>query len=129
MVEKVVQSQRTVKLKSGFSDDSIPDKIYFTIREVVELSSVKAHVIRYWETEFKALAPVRRRGNRRYYQKKDIQLIRQIRDLLYVDGYTVEGARQRLVALKKQKTVQVKRRDILDRIRARLHEIAAMLDE
>lgn len=129
MVEKEAQSQRTAKLKTAFCDDSIPDKIYFTIREVVDLCSVKAHVIRYWETEFKDLSPVRRRGNRRYYQKKDIQLVRQIRNLLYVDGYTIEGGKQRLSAIKKQKTVQIKRRDMLDRIQARLGEISSLLDE
>lgn len=75
---------------------SIPDKVYFTIGEVAQLCAVKAHVIRYWETEFKPLKPVRRR-NRRYYRRKDIELVRQISGLLYQEGYTIEGARQRLL--------------------------------
>lgn len=74
----------------------IPDKLYFTIGEVSTLCAVKAHVIRYWETEFKPLSPVRRR-NRRYYQRKDIELIRRISVLLYGEGYTIDGARQRLL--------------------------------
>ncbi len=73
----------------------IPDKVYFTIGEVSLLCLVKTHVIRYWETEFRSLSPVRRR-NRRYYQRKDIELIRQIATLLYEEGYTIDGARQRL---------------------------------
>lgn len=73
----------------------IPDKVYFTIGEVSNLCEVKAHVIRYWETEFKTLSPVRRR-NRRYYQRKDIELIRKIACLLYQEGYTIDGARQQL---------------------------------
>ncbi len=73
----------------------IPDKVYFTIGEVSNLCDVKAHVIRYWETEFKMLSPVRRR-NRRYYQRKDIELIRKIACLLYQEGYTIDGARQQL---------------------------------
>jgi DNA-binding transcriptional MerR regulator len=83
-----------VKAKRG-ELPPIPDKVYFTIGEVSALCAVKAHVIRYWETEFRMLSPVRRR-NRRYYQRKDIELIRQISTLLYQEGYTIEGARQRL---------------------------------
>ena len=75
---------------------AIPDKVYFTIGEVAQLCAVKAHVIRYWETEFKPLKPVRRR-NRRYYRRKDVELVRQICVLLYQEGYTIEGARQRLL--------------------------------
>lgn len=74
----------------------IPNKRYFTIGEVSELCSVKPHVLRYWEQEFADLAPVKRRGNRRYYQRHDVMLIRQIRSLLYQDGYTITGARQHL---------------------------------
>ncbi|WP_320825742.1 MerR family transcriptional regulator [Reinekea sp.] len=74
----------------------IPGKRYFTIGEVSELCAVKPHVLRYWEQEFAQLSPVKRRGNRRYYQRKDVMLIRQIRHLLYEDGYTIGGARQKL---------------------------------
>ena len=75
----------------------IPGKRYFTIGEVSELCLVKPHVLRYWEQEFTQLEPVKRRGNRRYYQHKDVLLIRQIRNLLYDQGFTIGGARQRMV--------------------------------
>ena len=73
----------------------IPSKRYLTIGEVSDLCLVKPHVLRYWEQEFPTLAPVKRRGNRRYYQHADVVLIRQIRSLLYEQGYTIGGARQR----------------------------------
>ena len=75
---------------------TIPSKRYFTIGEVSELCDVKPHVLRYWEQEFPTLRPVKRRGNRRYYQRHDVILIRQIRSLLYEQGYTIGGARQKL---------------------------------
>jgi len=75
----------------------IPGKRYFTIGEVSELCAVKPHVLRYWEQEFPQLKPVKRRGNRRYYQRQDVLTIRQIRALLYDQGYTIGGARQRMV--------------------------------
>src|SRR6056297_4234088 len=74
----------------------IPGKRYFTIGEVADLCNVKAHVLRYWEQEFPQLSPVKRRGNRRYYQRGDVLMIRQIRSLLYDQGYTIGGARQML---------------------------------
>ena len=74
----------------------IPAKRYFTIGEVSDLCAVKPHVLRYWEQEFPQLKPVKRRGNRRYYQRHEVQLIRQIRSLLYVDGFTISGARNKL---------------------------------
>ena len=74
----------------------IPGKRYFTIGEVSELCAVKPHVLRYWEQEFPQLKPVKRRGNRRYYQREDVLTIRQIRTLLYDQGYTIGGARQRM---------------------------------
>jgi DNA-binding transcriptional MerR regulator len=74
----------------------IPAKRYFTIGEVSELCAVKAHVLRYWEQEFTQLRPVKRRGNRRYYQHHEVLLIRRIRELLYQEGFTISGARQRL---------------------------------
>lgn len=73
----------------------IPGKRYFTIGEVSELCNVKPHVLRYWEQEFSQLSPVKRRGNRRYYQRQDVLIIRQIRSLLYDQGFTIGGARQR----------------------------------
>ena len=75
---------------------AIPGKRYFTIGEVSELCAVKPHVLRYWEQEFPQLKPVKRRGNRRYYQRHDVILIRQIRGLLYLEGFTISGARNKL---------------------------------
>jgi DNA-binding transcriptional MerR regulator len=74
----------------------IPAKRYFTIGEVSELCGVKPHVLRYWEQEFTQLKPVKRRGNRRYYQHHEVLLIRSIRDLLYEQGFTISGARNKL---------------------------------
>ena len=74
----------------------IPAKRYFTIGEVSDLCGVKPHVLRYWEQEFPQLKPVKRRGNRRYYQRQDVLVIRQIRALLYDQGFTIGGARNRL---------------------------------
>jgi DNA-binding transcriptional MerR regulator len=75
---------------------AIPGKRYFTIGEVSDLCAVKPHVLRYWEQEFPQLKPVKRRGNRRYYQRQDVLVIRQIRSLLYDQGFTIGGARNRL---------------------------------
>jgi len=74
----------------------IPSKRYFTIGEVSDLCAVKPHVLRYWEQEFTQLRPIKRRGNRRYYQRQDVILIRQIRSLLYEHGFTIGGAKQQL---------------------------------
>src|ERR1700675_2017251 len=74
----------------------IPAKRYFTIGEVSDLCAVKPHVLRYWEQEFTQLKPIKRRGNRRYYQHHEVLLIRRIRDLLYEQGFTINGARHRL---------------------------------
>ena len=74
----------------------LPSKRYFTIGEVSELCAVKPHVLRYWEQEFPQLKPVKRRGNRRYYQRHDVMMVRQIRSLLYEEGFTIGGARLKL---------------------------------
>jgi DNA-binding transcriptional MerR regulator len=81
---------------SKLSLPPIPAKRYFTIGEVSDLCGVKPHVLRYWEQEFTQLKPVKRRGNRRYYQHHEVLLIRRIRQLLYDEGFTINGARQRL---------------------------------
>jgi len=81
---------------------SIPAKRYFTIGEVAELCGVKPHVLRYWEQEFTQLRPMKRRGNRRYYQHHEVLMIRRIRDLLYDQGFTISGARNRLQELAAQ---------------------------
>lgn len=81
---------------------SIPSKRYFTIGEVSELCGVKPHVLRYWEQEFTQLRPMKRRGNRRYYQHHEVLMIRRIRDLLYEQGFTISGARNKLQELVQQ---------------------------
>jgi DNA-binding transcriptional MerR regulator len=83
---------------------AIPAKRYFTIGEVSELCAVKPHVLRYWETEFASLKPVKRRGNRRYYQRNDVFLVREIRSLLYEQGFTTSGARARIEAKEQQQS-------------------------
>jgi len=88
-------SERTNK-SEAFVLPPIPAKRYFTIGEVSELCGVKPHVLRYWEQEFTQLKPVKRRGNRRYYQHHEVLLIRRIRELLYEQGFTISGARNKL---------------------------------
>jgi DNA-binding transcriptional MerR regulator len=83
----------------GNSLPSIPAKRYFTIGEVADLCAVKPHVLRYWEQEFTQLRPMKRRGNRRYYQHHEVLMIRRIRDLLYEQGFTISGARNKLQEL------------------------------
>ncbi len=105
---------------------AIPAKRYFTIGEVSELCAVKPHVLRYWEQEFPQLEPVKRRGNRRYYQRQDVVLIRQIRGLLYEDGYTIGGARLHLSGDNTQQdTTQTKVE--IQLIKAELQEILEIL--
>jgi DNA-binding transcriptional MerR regulator len=84
------------KASGGEELPPIPAKRYFTIGEVSELCGVKPHVLRYWEQEFNQLKPVKRRGNRRYYQHHEVLLVRRIRELLYNQGFTISGARNRL---------------------------------
>ncbi|MCL2524668.1 MAG: MerR family transcriptional regulator [Betaproteobacteria bacterium] len=84
------------KTHSGDELPPIPAKRYFTIGEVSELCGVKPHVLRYWEQEFTQLKPIKRRGNRRYYQHHEVLLVRRIRELLYNQGFTISGARNRL---------------------------------
>ena len=108
----------------------IPAKRYFTIGEVSELCGVKPHVLRYWEQEFTQLKPVKRGGNRRYYQHHEVMLIRRIRQLLYQEGFTISGARNRLgeSAIQEQENgVELEQcRSTLRQLRA---EIAATLQE
>jgi DNA-binding transcriptional MerR regulator len=87
---------RTPERGNGGTLPPIPAKRYFTIGEVSDLCGVKPHVLRYWEQEFTQLKPVKRRGNRRYYQHHEVLLIRRIRELLYEQGFTINGARNRL---------------------------------
>ncbi len=105
---------------------TIPGKRYFTIGEVSELCAVKPHVLRYWEQEFPQLKPIKRRGNRRYYQRQDVILIRQIRSLLYEDGFTIGGARQRLSG-EEVKEDSAQSQQIIRQIRVELEEVLDIL--
>jgi len=105
---------------------AIPGKRYFTIGEVSELCGVKPHVLRYWEQEFPHLKPLKRRGNRRYYQRQDVILIRQIRSLLYEHGFTIGGARQRLSGDDARVDVN-QSQQIIRQMRAELEEVLLIL--
>ncbi|MFA9440628.1 MerR family transcriptional regulator [Uliginosibacterium sp. sgz301328] len=109
----------------------IPAKRYFTIGEVADLCGVKPHVLRYWEQEFTQLRPVKRRGNRRYYQHHEVLLVRRIRELLYRDGFTISGARNQLseVGQLEQEAADNAAREkaVVDSVRAQLQDLLAYL--
>lgn len=115
-------------LEPGNNDElpPIPGKRYFTIGEVSELCAVKPHVLRYWEQEFPQLKPVKRRGNRRYYQRQDVLIIRQIRSLLYDDGFTIGGARQRLTGDQAKEDVS-QSQQIVKQLRIELEQVLKIL--
>ena len=115
-------------LEPGNNDElpPIPGKRYFTIGEVSDLCAVKPHVLRYWEQEFPQLKPVKRRGNRRYYQRQDVLIIRQIRSLLYADGFTIGGARQRLTG-DQAKTDVSQSQQIIKQLRIELEQVLKIL--
>jgi DNA-binding transcriptional MerR regulator len=104
----------------------IPAKRYFTIGEVSELCAVKPHVLRYWEQEFPQLKPVKRRGNRRYYQRHDVLTVRQIRSLLHEQGFTIMGARQQLDGEQLQ-TDSSRSQQLVKQLRTELEEIVVLL--
>lgn len=115
-------------LEPGNNDQlpPIPGKRYFTIGEVSDLCAVKPHVLRYWEQEFPQLKPVKRRGNRRYYQRQDVLVIRQIRSLLYEEGFTIGGARQRLTGEEAKSDVS-QSQQIVKQLRTELEEVLKLL--
>lgn len=104
----------------------IPGKRYFTIGEVSDLCAVKPHVLRYWEQEFPQLKPVKRRGNRRYYQRQDVLMIRQIRNLLYEQGFTIGGARQKMSGEDAKEDVN-QSQQIIHQVRLELEEVLSLL--
>jgi DNA-binding transcriptional MerR regulator len=104
----------------------IPGKRYFTIGEVSDLCGVKPHVLRYWEQEFPQLKPVKRRGNRRYYQRQDVLMIRQIRSLLYEQGFTIGGARQRMSGEDAREDV-TQSQQIVHQVRIELEDVLQLL--
>lgn len=116
----------TVSKRKGKGDSElppIPDKRYFAISEVSHLCGVKAYVLRYWEQEFPQLKPVKRRGNRRFYQLQDILLVRQIRKLLYDDGFTIEGARTQLTSTPQTVSQSVKSDAMIKKVIAELETV------
>lgn len=106
----------------------IPNKRYFTISEVGDLCRVKPHVLRYWEQEFPQLRPLKRRGNRRYYQRHDVFMVRKIRSLLYEAGYTIGGARQQLSDEPEKSSEEHVSRQALTEIRAELRALLQLFD-
>ena len=104
---------------------TIPSKRYFTISEASNLCNVEAHVLRYWEQEFSQLSPIKRRGNRRYYQRHDVILIRHIKELLYDNGYTIKGAKQKL---SDEASNQETKSNSISAIRSELESIIDLLD-
>lgn len=106
---------------------TIPAKRYFTIGEVSRLCALKSHVLRYWEQEFPQLQPNKRRGNRRYYQRQDVELICQIRHLLYKQGFTIEGARQQLAQQTATTTTVAVTRTHLTQLREQVAETLQLL--
>ena len=106
LIQHIALGQQKLLVPDVSSDGlAIPAKRYFTIGEVSRLCSLKSHVLRYWEQEFPQLQPNKRRGNRRYYQRHDVELICRIRHLLYEQGFTIEGARQQLAKRLEQPVV------------------------
>ena len=109
----------------------IPSKRYFTIGEVSDLCLVKPHVLRYWEQEFAQLNPVKRRGNRRYYQRHEVQLIRRIRSLLYIEGFTISGAKNQIemeAGGQSNPTTTVQKQIVSDLI-SEIDEVVAILSD
>ncbi len=111
----------------------IPDKSYFRIGEVAKLTGIEAYVLRYWETEFKELAPPKSKSDQRMYRRSDVELVRTIKQLLYEDRYTIEGARQRLAELARESRGEARRgvpadaASALARIRAELVELKTLV--
>lgn len=123
-----MQQQPRQNLSSDSELPLIPDKLYFSIGEVARLCQVKAHVLRYWEQEFLQLSPVKRRGNRRYYQRKDVLLVRKIKDLLYVQGFTIEGARAQLLQIPESPDENISSADLLQNTLQELEKLLLDLE-
>ncbi len=109
------------------SEQHIPNKHYFTIGEVSALCSIKPHVLRYWEQEFAELKPVRRRGQRRYYTRLEVQLVRRIKDLLYDKGFTISGARQQL-KMENNSAPEMNSESVVEQVDQAIAELNKVLD-
>ncbi len=123
-----IQQQNKLNTRRHVQLPAIPNKIYFTIGEVSSLCQLKPHVLRYWEQEFSELSPVKRSGNRRYYQREEILLVRKIRDLLYEQGYTIEGARAQLQGLS-SKAKQHNTNELIKKTLAELEDLLLVLSD
>lgn len=124
MQDQVKKGKQTHKV--GLS--SIPDKLYFTIGEVAGLCDIKPHVLRYWEQEFEQLSPSKRRGNRRYYQRKDVVVVVQIKELLYHKGFTIEGARAQLQQSEIDDVIKVTSSEPLQQVLGELEQLLVILE-
>lgn len=113
------------------SDPRIPEKQYFRIGEVAEIAQVEPYVLRFWESEFEGLRPTKSSTNQRRYTRRDVELVLRIRDLLYDDGYTINGARKRLRRSAKDAKPEVppRTRAVLDRIRGEVEQLLRLVDE
>lgn len=129
---KTINEPRLNLPRPGRDLPPIPEKRYFTIGEVSELCDVKQHVLRYWEQEFTQLRPIKRRGNRRYYQREDVTMVRKIRTLLYEQGFTISGARQRLGITIESPNMEIpllEEKNFLRQMRVELEELLEFLEE
>ncbi|MDQ6993937.1 MAG: MerR family transcriptional regulator [Mariprofundus sp.] len=115
-------------VKAGLDVPVLPDKLFFSIREVSDICGVEPHVLRYWETEFKHIKPVKRTGNRRFYRHRDVYAVLQIKHLLYDLNFTIRGARKRLLNSDLEDLVEKDSRSVLTHIRQELNDILRLLE-
>ena len=108
---------------------NIPNKRYFSIGEVSQICDLKTHVLRYWEQEFSQLDPIKRRGNRRYYQQKDLLLVLEIKDLLQNQGYTIEGAKSKLESTTSSTSIESTDKQVIKQIKNDLEKLLATLNK
>lgn len=121
--------KKQTRVKNSWKIPDIPDKLYFTIGEVAKLCDLKTHVLRYWEQEFEALKPVKRKGNRRYYQQSDVMLVCKIKKLLYDDGFTIEGAKAQMIHSNSQiKVESYKNNQQNSQLESLISELEALLE-
>ncbi len=122
-------SSKQALQKIGIAPPELPDKLFFSIREVAEICGVEPHVLRYWETEFKHIKPVKKSGNRRFYRHRDVYAVLQIKHLLYDLNFTIKGAKKRLSQGDLDEIVeQQDGQSLLRQIRKELEEIRRLLD-
>ncbi|MFQ5345704.1 MAG: MerR family transcriptional regulator [Mariprofundus sp.] len=116
-------------VKAGLQIPKLPEKLFFSIREVSDISGVEPHVLRYWESEFRHLKPVKKSGNRRFYRHHDVYAVLQIKHLLYDLNFTIRGAKKRLLSGDLENIVEKKdSRAVLQQVRRELSEILTLLD-